>query len=161
MRKYKIYLDTSIVNFIYAEDSPDYQKITIDFFDNYLYDYDVYISDIVIIEIEKTQNEDHKKKLYEIIDKYNLEIYNDITEEINDLAEMYIKENIIPENKKEDALHVAFSTIYEFDVLLSWNFRHLANLKKQIIINALNKMEGFTKELLLLNPLELIYEKWI
>jgi len=42
---------------------------------------------------------------------------------------------------KDDAVHVAFATYYEFDVLLSWNFKHMANIMKQTRINAFNDGE--------------------
>ncbi len=38
MRKLKIYLDTSISNFLYAEDAPEYMEVK-EFFTHYLYDY--------------------------------------------------------------------------------------------------------------------------
>lgn len=43
-KKLKIYLDTSVINFIYAEDAPDFREVTINFFENFLDNYDVYIS---------------------------------------------------------------------------------------------------------------------
>jgi hypothetical protein len=36
MEKLKIYLDTSIISFIFADDSPEFKNITIDFFEHYL-----------------------------------------------------------------------------------------------------------------------------
>ncbi len=35
MRKLKIYLDTSVINFLFADDVPEFKKITEDFFMNY------------------------------------------------------------------------------------------------------------------------------
>ena len=32
----KIYLDTSVISFLYADDAPEKQEITIDFFDNFI-----------------------------------------------------------------------------------------------------------------------------
>lgn len=154
-----MYLDTSIINFVNAMDAPEYMDITRDFFDNYLNEYDVYISEIVILEIEKNSNTERKKALLQIIEKYGLKVYAELNNEIEALANQYIKENVIPEKKFEDALHIVFSTYYEFDILLSWNFRHLANIKKQILVNAINEKQGYTRQLHLLNPMEVIYEK--
>ncbi|OHD57229.1 MAG: hypothetical protein A2014_03835 [Spirochaetes bacterium GWF1_49_6] len=53
MKKIKVYLDTSVINFIFADDAPDFKKATIDFFENYFSLYEVYISDIVLLEIKK------------------------------------------------------------------------------------------------------------
>lgn len=36
MKKLKIYLDTSVINFLFADDVPEFQKITEDFFENYV-----------------------------------------------------------------------------------------------------------------------------
>lgn len=51
MKKPKIYLDTSVINFLFADDTPDFKKVTIDFFENYFSEYEVYISDVVLLEI--------------------------------------------------------------------------------------------------------------
>jgi len=161
MKKLKVYLDTSIISFLYADDSPEYQKATQDFFDNYLNDYDIYISNTVLVEVDDTKDQELKDKLLEAIKKYNLRNYNIITIDVEGLATKYVKAGIIPDNKFDDALHIAFATYHEFDILLSWNFRHIANIKKQLLVNSFNKNEGYLKELLLLNPLELIYEKRI
>lgn len=159
MKKLKIYLDTSVINFLFADDSKEYKNITIDFFENYLNEYDVYISEIVFLEINKTKNIDKKNKLLNAIKKYHIEIFDVINNEIELLANRYLETDIIPENKYEDALHIAYSTHYDFEILLSWNFRHLANIKKQAQINSINKIEGYYKELNLYNPMEVMYEK--
>ncbi|MEK6558491.1 MAG: PIN domain-containing protein [Candidatus Margulisiibacteriota bacterium] len=159
MKKLKIYLDTSVINFLFADDALDYQKITKEFFDDYLEEYAVYVSEIVYAEINRTSDINKRELLLGTITKYKLEVFNKLTDEIERLADCYIKELVIPKNKLEDALHIAFSTFYEFDLLLSWNFKHLANVKKQMAVNAINEREGYTKRLLLINPMEVIYEK--
>lgn len=160
MKKLKIYLDTSVINFIFADDAPDFKEITITFFENYFDDFEVFISEIVLIEIQKTKNEVKKNQLLGVVKKYPfkiLEIGNN--EDIKVLSDLYIKEKIIPINKIEDALHIAIAVFYEMDILLSWNFKHLANIKKQIAVNSVNENQGYLKKLNLLSPLEVLYEK--
>jgi predicted nucleic acid-binding protein len=159
MKKLKIYLDTSIINFLFADDAADYQAVTIDFFQNYLYEYEVYISEIVYLEINKTGNSEKKKRLLDAVKRYELVVYDRVNDDIENLAEIYIKSGVIPPGKFEDALHIAFCTYYDFDVLLSWNFKHLANIKKQMEINFINKTQGYVKDLHLFNPMEVVYEK--
>lgn len=159
MKKAKVYLDTSVISFLFADDAPDYQAVTIEFFENYLMEYDVFISEIVYLEINKTGDENKKKQLLNAIERFELKIYDNINGEIESLADSYIRSGIIPENKLEDALHIAFCTYYDFDILLSWNFKHLANIKKQIQINSINKTLGYFRDLNLFNPMEVIYEK--
>lgn len=159
MRKLKIYLDTSIINFLHADDAPEYMAITKEFFDNYINDYNVFISELLLIEINRTKNTKRRQLLLSEINNYQLEVYDVITEEIQSLSDKYMESGIIPINKIDDSMHIAFATFYEFDILLSWNFRHLANIKKQMAVNAINEREGYTKKLSLINPMEVIYEK--
>lgn len=156
-----MYLDTSIISFVYADDSPEKQSLTIEFFKKYLSVYDVYVSNLVLTEIENTQESNLRRKLMAIVEEHDLKIIRvdpADQDKIFDLARIYIKERIIPQRKFDDAVHVAMCVYYEFDVLLSWNFRHLANIAKQIQVNAANKKQGYLKELFLLNPMEVIYE---
>ena len=162
MKKLKIYLDTSVISYVYADDSPEKQSITQEFCERYLHDYDVYISELVLAEIEKTQDALLKEKFKMVVENYNLQIIEvDQRDEqaIYGLAQKYIRQGIIPPRKLDDAVHVAICVYYQFDVLLSWNFRHLSNINKQIAINAVNQKEGYLKDIFLLDPMEVIYEK--
>ena len=158
-KKLKIYLDTSVINFLFAADAPEKQEITIEFFENYIEEYDVYISDSVIAEIMRTTNNEKLVLLISAIEKYKLTIYKSISNEIDLLAKIYLENQIVPINQVYDAIHLSFATFYEFDILLSWNFKHLANIKVQNKLRSLNLKIGYLKELLLLNPMELIYDK--
>ena len=160
MRKTKVYLDTSVINFLFADDAPDFKNATVDFFMNYFSKYEVYISDIVLLEINKTKDTEIKQKLLDVIKTYYFEFLNSKDDKnVMFLSNLYIRECIIPKNKFEDALHIALCTVYEIDVLLSWNFKHLANIHKEVLINAINEREGFWKKLNLLNPLEVINDE--
>lgn len=158
-KKLKIYLDTSVINFLFADDAPQFKEITIDFFENYINDYEVFISEFVLVEINRTKNLEKRFQLLKILNEYNLIPYQPANEEIFRLAQVYIEKGIIPPNKIDDALHLAFSTFFEFDILLSWNFKHLANINKQMRINSVNLLEGYGKQLLLHNPMEVTYGK--
>ena len=161
MKKLKMYLDTSIISFVYADDAPEKQILTNEFFNKYLSIYDAYISRLVLTEVENTNDAVLKEKLLDVIEEHDLAVINiepAAQEKIFDLARMYIKEKILPQKKFDDAVHVAICVYYEFDILLSWNFRHLANITKQIQVNAANKKQGYLKDLFLLNPMEAIYE---
>ncbi|NUM37061.1 MAG: type II toxin-antitoxin system VapC family toxin [Candidatus Brocadiae bacterium] len=162
MKKLKIYLDTSIINFLFAEDAPEKQEVTIDFFEGCVKKrlYDIFISPIVIDEINKTSDENQKSKLLETISSYQLAILDIESEktEIVRLSQIYIEKKIIPQRKLEDALHIAITTVYEMDILLSWNYRHLANVNKERKILIENFQEGYIKPFRLITPMEVAYE---
>jgi len=159
--KLKIYLDTSDINFLFSVQSPEKKEITLDFFENYVNLYDTYISDVVIAEINRTKEIEKRNLLLNAIKKYKIDIYDVINNEIIDLADKYILAGIIPDSKLDDAQHIAFATYYEFDILLSWYFKHLANIKKQEQVNAVNFENGYKKQLKMCNPMEVIYDKGI
>ena len=159
--KIKIYLDTSVPNFLYADDSPEKKDITIDFFENFVKKriYETFISDVVIAEIEDTKDENKKEKLLNSLIHYNIENLEltDIEQsEAQVLAFKYIDSKIIPEKKEADAFHIAISVIKQMDYLVSWNYKHLANVNREKRINILNWENNFKHDLRIITPLELI-----
>lgn len=149
----KLYLETSVWNFYYADDAPEKKEITIRFFDKIKAGaYDVFISDIVLEEIGRA-NEEKRRLLLDVIRNHSPRRLT-IGEEIITLAQKYISESILPLNKVEDAMHSAIATFFEMDALISWNLKHLANLTKMNMINAVNLKEGYLKRLELITPME-------
>lgn len=161
MRKIKIYLDTSVISFLYADDVPELKKITEEFFVHVKEGkrFDVYISDVVINEINKTNERYKKERLLSVIESYDItKCSNDRDVEISTLAELYLNKGAIPKSKIEDALHIAYAVIFEMDILLSWNFRHLANIKREREVQIVNMENGYNYPLRILTPMEVDYE---
>ena len=60
MRKLKLYLETSVWNFYFADDAPEKRDITKEFFNNVRKgQYEIFISEVVLAEISKA-NESKK-----------------------------------------------------------------------------------------------------
>lgn len=155
MRKLKLYLDTSVWNFYYADDAIEKMEITRQFFENIKSgNYQIYSSSVTIREI---YNADDKtiSELLALMKKYP-PIMLEVNDEIDELADIYIGEGVITEKKRDDALHIAIATVYEMDALISWNYRHLANLNKKEKIRAVNIVHGYLKDLEMITPMEVI-----
>lgn len=60
----------------------------------------------------------------------------------------------MPEKKGDDALHVAIATVAEMDALVTWNFQHLANLRKTELFHSVNLEKGYFKKLEIVTPME-------
>jgi len=159
MKKLKVYLDTSVINFLHAADAPDFQAATVDFFENYVRKerYEVFVSEVVLAEIEKTRDNDRRAMLLDVIAEFRLRVLR-VSDEVNRLAELYVSEQVIPAKKFEDAQHIALAVTHQIEILLSWNFKHLANINKQLRIQAVNDREGYVHPLILTNPLEVMYD---
>lgn len=156
MKKIKLYLDTSVPSFLFADDSPEKREVTIQFWDILkLGLYDVVISDILLTEISRSitpSSQELENKLSEIV----IDIVS-VSEEIFSLAQKYVDEGIIPQKYQDDALHIALATCNEADALISWNFKHMVKLKTIRGVNGINRMLGF-KELEILTPQSWIQE---
>jgi predicted nucleic acid-binding protein len=154
MRKLKLYLDTSVLNFYYADDSPNEKEITRELFREIKSGkYTAFISSTVLQEISKA-SEQKQKELLSLVEDYNLTPL-ELDEEIENLAGLYIKNKIIPQKYEEDAIHIAVAVANELDVVVSWNFDHIVKLKTKLYVNGINKMEGY-KEIEIYSPMEVI-----
>jgi len=105
-----IYLDTSTINFLFADDAPEKKEITIDLFENFIKTgvYKTFISNFVLQELNQTETADKRNKLLKVIDDYfieTLELKN--LDEVSELAQLYLKKGVIPPKKTFDALHIA------------------------------------------------------
>jgi predicted nucleic acid-binding protein len=64
-------------------------------------------------------------------------------EEADALAEAYLEHRVVAPSSRADALHVALATVSGSDVLVSWNFKHLVNLGRIRLFNAVNLEMGY------------------
>jgi hypothetical protein len=96
-------------------------------------------------------------RLLEKIRQYRLkEVPVEPRDEVTSLADAYVAAGVIPARKYEDALHVALCTVHDIDVLVSWNFEHLANVNKERRILAVNQANGYLYPLRITTPLEVM-----
>ncbi len=138
----RIYIDTSVVNGLYCNDS-GIKTETIRFFkDVRIFNYTLYGSEATIEEIENTPQEPKKKLLKNVITEYDVEILP-TTDEIRILANKYVNAGIIPKKYSPDAFHIAVAAIYNIPVLASWNFEHIVKIKTKLEINRINRQEGY------------------
>jgi len=72
-----------------------------------------------------------------------LEEVLDITEEMEDLAAAYMMRKVVPADYADDAQHVAICSVARLDYLVSWNFKHLANARREAGFNAVNVLHGY------------------
>ena len=112
-----------------------------------------YISDEVIREISRSP-EPKRSKLEDLI-RRTKPLLLDIDMESVELAERYVKEGIIPEKYRSDALHIAVSVINGIDVIVSWNFEHIVKLKTRVMVDGVNKLLGY-HEIEICSPEEVV-----
>lgn len=150
--KRSVYLDTTILSY-YVDERPElgvHIKRTREWWNKERQFYDLYISDFVLAEL----NEGNFPKQIEA-----LKLTRDINileyvSKIDQIVDFYIKSTLMPSKDIRDALHLAYTSLYKIDVLLTWNCTHLANINKKEHIKNINLRLGlFEPEII--TPLEL------
>jgi predicted nucleic acid-binding protein len=71
-----------------------------------------------------------------------------ISDEVVDIAQVYIDKLVMPRDPKGDALHLAFASYHKADFLLTWNCTHLANANKFHHIRLVNFELGLANPVL-------------
>jgi predicted nucleic acid-binding protein len=154
MRVLRIYLETSIFNFIFADDAPDKKADTLTLFEEIKAGkHQAFTSVHVFDELDRAQ-EPKRSKMYGLIKEYGIEVLSN-NAEIESLADIYVAEKMIPAKYADDALHIATASVWGLDVVVSWNFRHIVKLKTIRQTEILNFREGY-KRVLIHSPTEVI-----
>ncbi|MCL5990940.1 MAG: type II toxin-antitoxin system VapC family toxin [Bacteroidetes bacterium] len=135
MHKPRIYIDTSVIGGCFDEEFQEWSNKLFDLFVSGKLI--AMISDVTTTEIEPAP--DYVKNKIKEIPK-NLVEYIDKNDEAESLASKYIEHHAISIKYQEDALHIAMATVNKADVLVSWNFKHIVNLRRIHIYNSINLM---------------------
>ncbi len=156
MKKLKIYLDTSVISHLQADDVPDKMAITNDLWKQIQTgSYKACISEMVLQELSNCYEEKRQYLLEKIAD-IDFEFY-EIGNEVNELAQKYIQAGAFTDKHLEDALHVACASVNTCNVVVSWNFKHIVKLTAMLLVNGVNRQEGYM-ELEIVSP-EVIVEE--
>ena len=156
MKKLKLYLDTSVISHLGAEDVPEKMAITNDLWKQIQTGrYKACISEMVLQELSNCYEEKRQYLLEKIAD-IDFEFY-EIAEDVKELAQKYIQVGAFSDKHLEDALHVACASVNICNAVVSWNFKHIVKLTAMLLVNGVNRQEGYM-ELELVSP-EVIVEE--
>ena len=73
-----------------------------------------------------------------------------------ELAQAYITNGVLTAKYIDDARHVAIATTHGIGVIVSWNFKHLANYQRESGFNRVNSVYGYPA-VRIISPSELVY----
>jgi predicted nucleic acid-binding protein len=137
--KQNIYLETSVVGAYLDNGEPFRRDLTIRWWEHEMGDYRAVISPLVVAELNRLKDPHRTSylKLLKGIEQVEL------SEEASILAEGYISRGIFHRKYIADALHVAIASFHKIDYLVTWNFGHLANVRRQARIKLFNTAAGF------------------
>ena len=142
MRTPKIYLETTIFNFPFADDAPQYKADTLKLFEEIREGkFKSYTSGYVIQELEAATDTLRENRL-QLIDEYDIDVIP-INDEAERLANLYIEEGVIRAKYGTDATHIAVATIAGLDFIVSLNFKHIVKRKTKVETRLINIREGY------------------
>jgi hypothetical protein len=118
--------------------------------------YELVVSPVAIDEIEDATPK-KKDRIMAFLESLTC-IKLPISQEAHDLAWNYVFENILTEKHFEDLLHVAYATVFNCDIFLSWNRKHLAKLSTIQKVNLFNVANNYSA-IIIATPQDFLNQK--
>ena len=156
--KQKIYIDTSVLSYLSSKPTKEpiaraRQILSKKWWGNIEDFSQIFISVYTIEELEKGDKAAAQKRVSLI---ENLSILDSSTD-IEKFAKIIFNELRIPEKSKLDAYHLSIAAIQSMDLVVSWNFKHMANAFIRKFYKSICHSEGiFAPEIV--TPEELLEE---
>ena len=145
MRIPTVYLETTIFNFPFADDAPQYRADTLRLFAEIKAGkFKPFTSKYVTRELENTDDKVKLEKMKSLIIDHRITIIP-ASDEAEHLADVYIQAGVIPEKYETDAFHIAAATVAGLDYIVSLNFRHIVKHKTIIETELINAREGYKR----------------
>jgi hypothetical protein len=143
----RIYLETTMFSFYHEErTAPPYLEYKAEV--RRIFElikagvYEPYTSPYATKEIKNETNEDKQEKMRALIGDYGV-IILPITEEIERLAILYVREGAISPAWETDAAHIAAATYNGLDFIVSLNFTHIVRPWTIERVRRVNRREGY------------------
>lgn len=157
-RKIKVYLDTSVISYLDQQDAPEQMMETREVWERIKAgQFEVFISDVVLRELGDCIEEKKRNLLIGHLSEieYNLITVDDT---IVQLAERIVTAGILKQKNMDDCQHIAAAILSDCDIIVSWNFKHIVNVKTIRGIKVITTIEGY-KDLLIYQPTALLNEE--
>ena len=154
--KPRVYLETSVISYLTARPSRDIlvaanQQVSQEWWQDRREKFELYVSQLVAQEISSGDAEAISKR-QQMLEQCK---FLDITPEAVELAEKLVKQNAIPRQAAEDALHIAVATLSGMDYLLTWNFKHIANAARRASVELVCRLNNYEPPVIC-SPMELM-----
>ena len=108
-----------------------------------------------LVQTELQNAPEKVKQLVKSIQKKSMQ-YVETSQEAFELANEYIIEGVVGKTSLADCLHIAVASINNADILVSWNYKHIVNVRRIKGYNSVNIKKGY-KQIDIRSPKELIY----
>ena len=142
MKKLRIYLETSAISYLDQPERGDqaadshrlWEKLKAG-------EFEAFISPVVVMEIDRC----HEPKLSYLREQIRL-IQCTLLEETGEviaLASRYLDAKILRKKNIDDCQHIAYACVYNCDIIVSWNFKHIVNHRTISGVKSVNVLVGY------------------
>ena len=154
MDKIKVYLDTSVISHLLQNDVPEKMADTRQLWEMFRAGkYDVYLSTVTLEEL-KSCSEPKQSQLFDYLGQIDYTLVQ-INDNVAEVAQEIIEMGILTKKSYDDCQHIGAAIVSECDCIISWNFKHIVNIKTIRGIRAINNLKG-RKPIEILNPTVLL-----
>lgn len=151
----RLYIETSVPNFLFVTDAPDKRAVTEELFEQIrLKQHVAVVSTLYLKEVASAPSPLLRYQLNGIPDIYGLEILP-FTPECEKLAEAYVNAKAFTELNRLDASHVATAAHHRCDVIVSWNFQHIVRAWTMKLVAEVHQKLGLSP-IVICSPAEVI-----
>lgn len=141
-RKIKVYLDTSVVSHLWQLDAIEKMQETLMLWEKFKKGkFDIYLSLLTLEEINGC-NETKRDKLSEHLRQIKYKILN-VTDDAENIADMIVNMKILTKKSIDDCTHIGVAVSNGLDYLISWNFKHMVNIKTVNGVRAISILNGY------------------
>ena len=142
MKKLKLYLDTSVISHLEAPDTPGKMQDTLKLWNEIRMGvYDIVISDLVMEEISRCPQPKREILFAHLTEIDYLRV--DGNDEIEEIAAKIIQLGILKERCRDDCMHIGTAVASQCDYIVSWNFKHMVNVKTIKGVRAITNLYGY------------------
>lgn len=131
-KRASLYLENSVISMYFADDAPHLKDATRLFWKEVLPAFDVYVSEMVLREINGIEDSSLREEILLLIRDFN--ILEEISA-IREFSDLYSSRRRLP---RGDAIHLAFASFYGINYLVTWNLRHLYKAGTQEMLREIN-----------------------
>jgi len=139
----KIYLDTSVISCLDAPQTPERMIHTQLFWDTAKRgEYEIVVSNVTLDEMNACPEPKRSFMRVKLAEIPNLTRVEESVEAIR-LAGVYVSEGGLPPTSRNDALHIAIATVEKCDCVVSWNLKHMVNIRAKNAVALVNSRENY------------------
>ncbi|MHB2020036.1 MAG: PIN domain-containing protein [Candidatus Xenobia bacterium] len=151
----KLYLETSVPNFLFVHDAPDKRRHTEQLFEEIQAGrHEAFVSDLYTQEVRATESPLRRAQLEAVPSVYSIGMLQ-TSLAAYDLLDKYVDAKAFTSNNDVDGLHVAVATLAACEVVVSWNMNHIVRAWTIKRVLEVNHREGLA-EIVICTPEEVI-----